>query len=86
MADKEIKYSGAWKVCEDCGCVLYLEYPHPICPACADKREANKALDKAVVSMGKTAAMVKENSITPESVETAMADYAESLKAEGKGK
>ena len=79
MADKEIKYSGAWKTCEDCGCVLFLEYPSNLCPACEAKQ-------KAIAGMGKTAAMVKENSITPESVETAKADYAESLKAEGKGK
>jgi len=40
MADKEIKYSGAWKVCEDCGCVLYLEYPSNVCPSCEAKRKA----------------------------------------------
>ena len=41
MADKEIKYSGAWKVYEDCGCVLYLEYPSAVCPACAAIRMAS---------------------------------------------
>ena len=43
MTDKEIKYSGAWKVCEDCGCVLYLEYPSPVCPACEAKRELTES-------------------------------------------
>jgi len=44
---KEIEYSGAWKTCEDCGCVLYLEYPSNLCPACEAKRKWNNMLAKA---------------------------------------
>ena len=38
---KEVEYSGKWKTCEDCGCVLFLEYPSPVCPACEAKRKAD---------------------------------------------